>query len=322
MNYHTNATTNKVQRQLIQQSTQTVTELSDKFCTSTKTIRKWKHRSTVHDASSRPHVIHYALTEGEQDIIVVLRKLTGAPSYDIADAVKHIIPNANQSNISRTLQRKNISKKPKEEKGTKKFKDYEPGFIHIDLTYVPQLEGKKKYLYVAVDRATRIMYVELRSTKSMKDSTAFLKACKRFFPFKIDKVLTDNGFEFTNKRYAREGKGNVKKTHEFTKLCNKFDVEHRLTKIKSPWTNGMVERVNGLIKEHTVKIHRYRNYREMEKDFKNYELRYNVYRKHNSLRRKTPYEQMVKWFEKKPELFWQNPSQWLLTHYREQPGDN
>jgi transposase InsO family protein len=34
--------------------------------------------------------------------------------------------------------------------------------------------------------------------------------------------------------------------------CQENGIEHRLSKIKHPWTNGQVERVNRTIKEATV----------------------------------------------------------------------
>jgi hypothetical protein len=39
----------------------------------------------------------------------------------------------------------------------KGFKPYEPGFQHIDVKYLPQMpdETKRRYLFVAIDRATR-----------------------------------------------------------------------------------------------------------------------------------------------------------------------
>jgi hypothetical protein len=39
----------------------------------------------------------------------------------------------------------------------KTFKDYEPGFLHIDIKYLPQMpdETARRYLFVAIDRATR-----------------------------------------------------------------------------------------------------------------------------------------------------------------------
>jgi hypothetical protein len=28
------------------------------------------------------------------------------------------------------------------------FKEYEPGYLHIDVTYLPKLAGKKQYLFI------------------------------------------------------------------------------------------------------------------------------------------------------------------------------
>jgi len=38
----------------------------------------------------------------------------------------------------------------------KSFKDYLPGYLHVDVKYLPQMpdENKLKYLFVAIDRAT------------------------------------------------------------------------------------------------------------------------------------------------------------------------
>ncbi|MBB4483603.1 hypothetical protein GGE46_006232 [Rhizobium etli] len=41
--------------------------------------------------------------------------------------------------------------------------------------------------------------------------------------------------------------------HIFDRLCDENDIEHRLTKVKHPWTNGQAERMNRTIKEATVK---------------------------------------------------------------------
>lgn len=42
-------------------------------------------------------------------------------------------------------------------------------------------------------------------------------------------------------------------THMFDMRCRENGIEHRLTRIKHPWTNGQVERMNRTIKEATVK---------------------------------------------------------------------
>jgi hypothetical protein len=39
----------------------------------------------------------------------------------------------------------------------KGFKEYAPGFIHIDIKYLPRMpdEASRRYLFVAIDRASR-----------------------------------------------------------------------------------------------------------------------------------------------------------------------
>jgi hypothetical protein len=47
-------------------------------------------------------------------------------------------------------------REPKPAHGT--FKAYEPGYLHIDLKYLPQMadEDRRRYLFAAIDRATRL----------------------------------------------------------------------------------------------------------------------------------------------------------------------
>ena len=45
--------------------------------------------------------------------------------------------------------------------------------------------------------------------------------------------------------------------HIFGRTCRDNGIEHRSTKVKDPWTNGQVERMNRSIKEATVKRFHY-----------------------------------------------------------------
>ncbi len=47
----------------------------------------------------------------------------------------------------------------------KTFKDYEPGFVHVDIKYLPQKadESSRRYLFVAIDRATRWVFLPQRA---------------------------------------------------------------------------------------------------------------------------------------------------------------
>ncbi|PID49901.1 MAG: hypothetical protein CR991_04250 [Proteobacteria bacterium] len=46
---------------------------------------------------------------------------------------------------------------------TKTFKDYEPGYVHVDIKYLPNRpdDAQKHYLLVAIDRAARWVYLEV-----------------------------------------------------------------------------------------------------------------------------------------------------------------
>lgn len=53
-------------------------------------------------------------------------------------------------------------------------------------------------------------------------------------------------------------------THMFDMRCRENGIEHRLTKIRHPWTNGQVEQMNRTIKEATVKRYHYDSQRQLE----------------------------------------------------------
>ena len=310
--YHSNAKTNQHSRERIQHSSLNNIELSAMHGVSVKTISKWKCREFTEDNSSRPYTIHYKLTPLEKESISVVRRLTLMPLDDLVDTVTSSIPAANRSNVYRTLIANNINTVPQEKKAKAKlFKEYEPGYLHIDVTYLPKLEGKKHYLFVAIDRATRLIYYKIYERKRAQNASDFLEECKRWFPFYITHILTDNGLEFTDK-YAR---GNTKESgnHLFDKACAEDNIEHRLTAPFTPQTNGMVERANGTIKQSTIKAQDYSSFNALEEDLNQFLLYYNFNRRHGSLRKelkvKTPFEAVQSWFQMKPELFKISPDE-------------
>ncbi len=67
--YHTNAKTNLHSREIIQQSSLTNIELSERFEIDEKTVSKWKNRDVLTDKSSRPHTIQRSLTDIEREVI-------------------------------------------------------------------------------------------------------------------------------------------------------------------------------------------------------------------------------------------------------------
>ncbi len=76
----------------------------------------------------------------------------------------------------------------------RKFKAYEPGYLHFDVTYMPKFNKVRYYLFVATDRATRTMYYEVYDNKTSQATNMFFDNCMKFFPLTITHIVTDNGF--------------------------------------------------------------------------------------------------------------------------------
>ena len=95
--------------------------------------------------------------------------------------------------------------------------------MHIDVTYLPKLDTQKYYLFVAIDRATRLLYYKVYENKSSDNAVSFLKECKEYFPFYITHILTDNGGEFTDRFVSKDKK--VSNNHKFDKECNKDNIK-------------------------------------------------------------------------------------------------
>jgi len=308
--YHTNAKTNMHSREIIQQSNLTNIELAERFEINEKTAAKWKKRDHLTDKSSRPHTIQRSLTDLEREVIRVVRTLTWIELDDLVDSVLPSIPKANRSNVYRTLRAFDINRVPEEKKEqAKKFKEYEPGYLHIDVTYLPKLEGIKYYLYVAIDRATRLMFFKVYTNKTADNAVDFLGQCKAYFPFYISHVLTDNGAEFTDKFTNRKNKASG--NHEFDMACIEDHIDHRLTAPATPKTNGMVERVNGTIKDATIKVLTYKDKTELKADLDKFLVYYNLNRRHGSLKRelkvRTPFEAVECWYRMNPDIFIKSP---------------
>jgi transposase InsO family protein len=67
--------------------------------------------------------------------------------------------------------------------------------------------------------------------------------------------------------------------------CIENKIQHRLTAPFTPKTNGMVERVNGTIKNNTILKTQYQSLTEMKNDLTNFLSFYNFNRRHGSIRK-------------------------------------
>lgn len=83
-------------------------------------------------------------------------------------------------------------------------------------------------------------------------------------------------------------------THMFDMRCRENGIEHRLTKVKHPWTNGQVERRNRTIKEATVKRFHYDDHQQFETHLSSFVSAHNLARRLKTLKGLTPYEFICK----------------------------
>ena len=66
-------------------------------------------------------------------------------------------------------------------KGEQDHQDYEPSFEHIDIKYLLQMpdEDSRRYPFVAIDRATRWVFVRIYPDQERASSCDFCGACTR-----------------------------------------------------------------------------------------------------------------------------------------------
>jgi len=121
--------------------------------------------------------------------------------------------------------------------------------------------------------------------------------------------LTDNGAEFTDKFSCKKKKASG--NHDFDVSCMESNIDHRLTAPFTPKTNGMVERVNGTIKDATVKVLTYKNEVDLKADLDKFLVYYNLNRRQGGLRRelkvRTPFEVLQCWYRINSEIFRKSP---------------
>jgi transposase InsO family protein len=253
---HANATTTPRTRGYIQNSQASNAALARELGIHSRTVARWKSRQEVVDRSTRPHRLATTMTQWEEALIVELRRSLALPLDDIVEAMRRCInPALSRSAIHRCLQRHGLSARLTAEKAPAvAFHTHTPaGFIHLDIKYLPPLDRRRSYAYVAIDRATRFVYLEILPDRRAVTAAAFLERFLDRFPLAVHTVLTDNGSEFTD-RFAVDKKAKPHNQpsghHPFDRSCAQRAITHRLIRPFHPQTNGMVERFNRRLGEH------------------------------------------------------------------------
>jgi transposase InsO family protein len=280
---HPNARTTPITRAEIARSAEPSGVLAQRYGVSTETIRKWRKRGPADclDHSARPHRLPWKATEEERAVVCALRRATNFALDDLTFVACHFLPHLNRDSVWRILKAEGLNRRPRPvaeppAKGQGTFKEYDLGFIHIDIKHLPKLqtadgERRKRFLYVAIDRRSRSVHLAVKDDETEQSAIAFLREAAAAFPFGLTHVLTDNGSCFNA---------------AFAKACVELGAQYRHTRPRTPQTNGMVERFNGRIGSEVLGITIY-SHRQLEQLLRGFNAAYNA-RRQRVLDGKTP----------------------------------
>jgi len=270
--------------------------------------KRWlngRNEQSWEDSPMGPKQAHSTVLSPEQEAAcVAFRKMTLLALDDCLYALQSTIPSLTRSSLHRCFQRHEISRLPETEgdkPSKKKFAKYPIGYFHIDIAEVRTEEGKL-YLFVAIDRTSKFAYIELQEKYSKREAAQFLRNLIAAIPYHIHTILTDNGIQFTNRK-----KDQWAFTHIFDRVCQEHKIEHRLTKVNHPWTNGQVERMNRTLKEASVKRYHYDSHTQLKDHLYTFLNAYNFAKRLKTLTGLTPYEFIIKYWQNEPERFKVNP---------------
>jgi transposase InsO family protein len=282
---HPNARTTPAVRAEIARSSEPSGVLARRHGVSTETIRKWRKRGPedCRDHSARPHKLPWKATDEERAVVCALRRATNFALDDLTFVVTHFLPHLNRDSVWRILKAEGLSRRPppssgRPRQGQGRFRDYDLGFVHIDIKHLPKLqtangERRKRYLYVAIDRRSRSVHLAVKDDETERSAIAFLREAAQAFPFRLTHVLTDNGSCFTPR---------------FAKVCAELGAQYRHTRPRSPHTNGLVERFNGRVGSEVLGVTIY-SHAQLEQLLRGFNAAYNA-RRQRVLDGRTPDE--------------------------------
>jgi len=118
-------------------------DLARQFGVSVSTIQRWRHRDDVLDRSHTRHNLLATLTSEQEEIVIAARELLRLGLDDLLVVAREFLnPKLSRSALQRMLKRREVPTLAKlarrDAEGDEKpkhrpFKDYEPGYVHIDI---------------------------------------------------------------------------------------------------------------------------------------------------------------------------------------------
>lgn len=236
-----------------------VTKAAIRFNENRRTIYRWIERydgtlASLKDKSRKPHhnpkehteeeiklIKNYKKNNKETGLVVLWVKLRKAGyTRSVTSLYRMMIKLGIYKKVPSKAKEKNGGYYPEMERPGEK--------VQVDVKYVPkkclskelQEREERYYQYTAIDEYSRYRYIWFTNAHDTYASTEFLEKLVKAFPFKIETIQTDNGFEFTN-RLSWQAFMKDKKTM-FEKKMEELGIKYKVIKPHTPKQNGKVER--------------------------------------------------------------------------------
>jgi transposase InsO family protein len=267
---------------------------------SVRTISKWRRRyreegeQGLLDRCSAPALVPSRTDEGRVAVIAGLRRLrmTGA---EIAETLAMPV-----STVSGILTRIGLGKLWRLEPldPPNRYEKQRPGeLVHVDVKKLGRIgrpghrvNGDRRtrsrgigweYVHVAIDDATRLVYVEVLADEKAVTAVGFLRrAVAHFaaFGIKVERLMTDNGNAYRSAIHAL--------------ACKTLGIKHLRTRPYRPRTNGKAERFIRTMLGGWAYGAIYRDSNERRRALAGWLDYYNRRRPHRSLGRQAPIERL------------------------------
>ena len=235
-----------------------------------RTLQRWNKRLNetgwdLKDKSTRPKTVHTKITSEIEAEVIRLRKETGFGEDKLTEYfsdISHKIINKILNKHSLTHPNENRRKRIKYIRWQRKHPN---SLWQMD---VSDQKIKGKYCFAVIDDCSRYCLGALAlNNVTTKIITNILDGLIKIHG-KPREILTDNGSVF----------GLRSKHSQFDRWCNRRSIKHIRTAIHSPTTTGKIERFFQTL-DHELRFC---------KDAEHFRMRYNHFRPHSSLLKKSP----------------------------------
>jgi transposase InsO family protein len=239
-----------------------------------RTLQRWMHRLdnddnwNLKDNSKRPKTIHYKIHEEIEKEVIKLRNKTGFGENKLVD----YFPDLSHKSINKILRKHKLTNSPTRKKKRIKYirwqRKHPNSLWQIDHS---DQKVKDKWVVSVIDDCSRksLAFVPVnRVTTNVV--IGIIDELSRIYG-KPKQILTDNGSTY----------GLKSKSSKFDRKLRLRGIEHIGGAVHSPTTTGKVERLFQTFKKEIE----FCNY-----DSESWRMRYNHFRPHTSLKRKTPDE--------------------------------